>query len=566
MTEESRIYWVAGAIGAAALGALWLTGALSAAILGSGWTPIRLDQLLIAALRLPSHLGDPRAAWPRGIRAALPGALGFYSVGTALLAALVALALAARRLAARFGLASLLTGQPRRPPSARMASARDLRVLRVPSPQPKRLTLGRHGGSLLAAEERQSVIVLAPTQTFKTTGFVIPALLEWEGPVLVTSVKNDLLNPTLARREELGEVKIFDPTQVIKGEMPRSRVTPLWAATEWQGAMRVAHWLMAAARINNSTGLPNADFWFATAEKLLGPLLYAAASDGRPIGQVVRWLDEGPQASEKEVDELLEKAGVAEAQRAWQATLNREERQRSSVYTTAEIAMGAFADPRVIEETAGADYTPGLLLDGKPNTLYLCAPRTEQGRLRPLFSMIVQELLAVVEELHAIKEKPLDPPLLLLLDEAANIAPVPDLDEVASTAAGMGVQLLSVFQDLSQIGARYGRRSATIVNNHAAKVVGSGISDPETVDYFNRMIGAAEFKQHTRTSAKRGPGSTTEGDTYRDLAPPNVLRQAEPGSAMLLYKHLPPTNIRLRPWFRERTLKRLRQASQGVRK
>jgi type IV secretory pathway TraG/TraD family ATPase VirD4 len=412
MTEESRIYWAVGAIGAAALGALWLTGALSAAILGSGWTPIRLDQLLIAALRLPSHLGEPRAAWPRGVRAALPSAIGFYSVGAALLGALAALAVAARRLAARFGLASLLTGQPRRPPSARMAGARDLRVLRVPSPQPKRLTLGRHGGSLLAAEERQSVIVLAPTQTFKTTGFVIPALLEWEGPVLVTSVKNDLLTPTLARRKELGEVKIFDPTQVIKGEMPRSRVTPLWAATEWQGAMRVAHWLMAAARINNSTGLPNADFWFATAEKLLGPLLFAAASDGRPIGQVVRWLDEGPQASEKEVDELLEKAGVAEAQRAWQATLNREERQRSSVYTTAEIAMGAFADPRVIEETAGADYTPAMLLDGKANTLYLCAPRTEQGRLRPLFSMIVQELLAVVEELHAIKEKPLATPAL----------------------------------------------------------------------------------------------------------------------------------------------------------
>jgi type IV secretion system protein VirD4 len=41
------------------------------------------------------------------------------------------------------------------------------------------------------------VIVIAPTQSHKTTGLAIPALLEWEGPVLATSVKTDLV-PTPA--------------------------------------------------------------------------------------------------------------------------------------------------------------------------------------------------------------------------------------------------------------------------------------------------------------------------------------------------------------------------------
>lgn len=561
MSEETRIYWIAGGVAATTLAILWLTGAAAGALFGSGWAPIHLDQLLFAAIRLPSHLDSPRAAWPRGVARGLPGPLGFYTSLVLVLAASAGFAWVARGCVDRLGIALPFPGQERRPPSARLASKRDLKLLRVPSPQPGRLTIGRRGGMLLATEERQSVIVFAPTQTFKTTGFAIPALLEWEGPVLATTVKNDLIADTLARRAALGEVAIFDPARAT--DMPTSRITPLWGATTWRGAVRVGGRLMSAARLGRSSGMQDADFWFAAAEKLVCPLLFAAAANGETMGTVIRWLDEGPEASDLEVTDLLQETGVAEARRQWQATLNREERQRSSIYTTAEIALAAFADPIVLEETAGADYTPSMLLDGGANTLFLSAPRMEQERLRPLFSNIVQEHLALVEALFAETEKPLDPPLLLLLDEAANIAPVPHLDQVAATVAGQGVQLLSIFQDLSQTEAVYGPRASSIVNNHAAKFVGSGISDPKTTRFFSDLIGAGMFRQQSQTAGEKGRRSTTEGETYRDLAPPTVLRESKPGTGILVYRHLRPTNISLRPWFKERKLKELRRASPG---
>jgi type IV secretion system protein VirD4 len=561
MSDENRIYWIAGAAAATVLAILWLTGAVAGALFGSGWAPIHLDQLLFAAIRLPSHLDSPRAAWPRGVARELPGPLGFYTALALVLAASAGLAWAVKACVDRLGIGLPLSFHERRPPSARMASRRDLRPLRVPSPQPGRLTLGRRGGMLLATEERQSVIVFAPTQTFKTTGFAIPALLEWEGPVLATTVKNDLIADTLARRESLGKVAIFDPARAT--DMPRSRITPLWGATTWRGAVRVGGWLMSAARLGRSSGMQDADFWFAAAEKLVCPLLFAAATNGETMATVVRWLDEGPEASEAEVTELLRESGVAEAQRQWKATLNREERQRSSIYTTAEIALAAFADPNVLEETAGADYTPSMLFDGGANTLFLSAPRMEQERLRPLFSNVVQEHLALAEALFAETEKPLDPPWLLLLDEAANIAPVPHLDQVAATVAGQGVQLLSIFQDLSQAEVIYGPRASSIVNNHAAKFVGSGIADRKTTAFFSGVIGAGQFEQKSRTAGEKGRRSTTEGETYRDLAPPSVLREAKPGTGHLVYRHLPPTNISLRPWFEERKLRELQQVSKG---
>jgi type IV secretion system protein VirD4 len=556
--DGDRVVWVGLAALVIGLAGLWATGAL-ATLLGGGWDPLPLAKLPATAVRLLSHLGDPAAAWPAGRRRAMPGAVAFWLCAVLVAAAMTLAAVGAVRAAARLGVEWPGGGSMRRAPSSRWARAAELRALRVRRPQRGRLTLGRHGRSLLAAGERQSVIVVAPTQSHKTTGLAIPALLEWDGPVLATSVKTDLLLDTLAHRESKGKVMIFDPARTTG--LPRARVTPLWGAGTWRGAMRVAHWLAGAARTGSAAGLQDADFWFAAAEKLLAPLLFAAASEGHSMGSVVRWLDEGAERSEPEVLDILRAAGVAEAARAYLATQNREERQRSSVYTTAEMIVIAFADPEVAAETAGADYSPTELLDGGANTLYLCAPLHEQERLRPLFSMIVQELLAVVYESAASTGGPLDPPLLLLLDEAANIAPIPNLDEIAATAAGQGVQLLSVFQDLAQIGARYGRRSATIVNNHRAKLIGSGISDPETLTWASRVIGTGEFDQRSRTEGEQGRRSTTQGDTYRDLAPAGVLREGFLNNAVLVYGNLPPAKIRLRPWFQEAELRRLRDAS-----
>jgi hypothetical protein len=46
---------------------------------------------------------------------------------------------------------------------------------------------------------------------------------------------------------------------------------------------------------------------------------------------------------------VLEGADEQAASRAFLATQNREERARSSIFTTAETILAAFADPRVAE-------------------------------------------------------------------------------------------------------------------------------------------------------------------------------------------------------------------------
>jgi type IV secretory pathway TraG/TraD family ATPase VirD4 len=120
----------------------------------------------------------------------MPGAVAFWLCALLVAAAMTLLAIGALRAAAHLGVELPGDGSSRRPPASRWARSSNLGRLRVRRPQPGRLTLGHHGRSLLAAGERQSVIVIAPTQSGKTTGLAIPPVLEWEGPVLATGKRS----------------------------------------------------------------------------------------------------------------------------------------------------------------------------------------------------------------------------------------------------------------------------------------------------------------------------------------------------------------------------------------
>jgi type IV secretion system protein VirD4 len=304
--------------------------------------------------------------------------------------------------------------------------------------------------------------------------------------------------------------------------------------------------------------MADAGFWYANAEKLLAPLLFAAATAGASMADVVRWLDE-----EETVEVLLalELAAVPEALRAARASLGREERQRASVYATAETVVAAFADPAVAASAARCEIDPAVLVAGASDSLYCCAPARDQERLAPVFTAIVREVLDAAFEKAATTGRPLDPPLLVVLDEAAQVAPLADLDRVVATAAGHGIQLLTVWQDLAQVESRYGSRWATVVNNHRAKLVCSGIADPVTLQHVSSLLGDEERREHSLTVGDDGRHTRTEARSVQALAPPGWLRQLPPGEAVLVYGSFPPARLGLRPFYEDPELARRARAS-----
>jgi type IV secretion system protein VirD4 len=548
LSDAAVLAVIGGLLGTA--GALWLWGGLAGAVFGSGWPHVGVGQLLEVLIRLPARLSDPARAWPAVARARLPGAAGFYGALGLLAAGVIALA----SLAAR-ATAGLRSGA-----GARWARSGELTGLRRRGTG--RLVLGRRGGRLLYAEHRHALVAFGPPQSGKSAGIAIPALLEWTGPAVASSIKTDLLTATRARREALGEVLVFDPFGLTQTES--HAWSPLHGARTWDGALEVA-WRLASAGELDHRSVEGGDFWAVAAEQRLAPLLYAAAAGGAGMDSVVRWahgqgareLDETLARITGEAKDELELAGAHAAYDAIRAFEVQAERTRTSIEATAQTLLRAYRFQRVLQSARSSEITADRVLD-RATTLYLIGDAKASKLLRPLFLALLGEIVDRAYERATLAGGALECPLLLCLDEAGNVAPLPHLAEIASTAPSHSIQLVTIFHDLSQARSRYGQQAETVVNSHRARMLLPGVADLDTLRYFAGLIGEEEARDRTHTT---GAGGTTRSTSRRrrPLIAAETLRQLPDGHALLLYGRIAPTRLRLRRWFEDRRLRRLAQ-------
>jgi type IV secretion system protein VirD4 len=544
-----NLLWLAVGTALVATVLVWVVGQVAAVLFGAHhWLPVSLAEVAKVPFHLAKHPGDPKLAWPQGVRGMLPGPIGMY---TALVLVLtVPAALAGAVLGRRLRWDRRLQRR-----GTQWAGRWRLRRLIVLAPRPGRITIGRRGGwwgrLLLAVESCHSVLCFGPAGSFKTAGLVIPAVLEWDGPVITTSIKPDVLRATLRRRLAMGEVWVYDPLGL--SGVPAAQWTPLAHCGTYTAARKVARTLAEAADVSGLRE-QDANYWTLLGAKLLGVLLFAAARSDRTMADVARWVDIQEQ---DEVTEALEQAGDAMALDAWSACKARPDNTLGSVYGTAETLLDVFADPVIAASADGCDLDVDALLEGA-NTLYLYAPANEQGRLRPLFELLVSTIITRAEELAAHHyDGMLSPRLLVCLDEAGNCAALAKLPELATTARGQGIQLVTIWHDLGQLQHRYGRRATTVLNGHRAKLFLSGQADVESLELASKLIGDQAVTHTSHTAAADGRSSSTASVSWRRMVPMEVLRQLRPREGVLLYGHLPPARVRLRAWFRNPRLRRL---------
>jgi type IV secretion system protein VirD4 len=459
---------------------------------------------------------------------------------------------------------------------ARFATRRDLRPLIVAGPVPGRFPLGVCHRRLVATEDglrgrrgsrtgdRGAVALVGPSRSGKTTA-AVAGILEWEGPAVLSSVKSDLLGATLGWRQHRGEVRVYDPTGTTPGTSS-ARWSPLRSAATTIGAQRAARSLCDAAPRSGVEG--GMDFWLAQAEIMLSGLLWVAHHAKRDMATVAEWVlsqdrpgELGPGEVKCAIDALLastnaEVAGAAaDASRSLLSIWEMEERTRASVYATAQTVVWPWADPGVARSARKPNVDLAWLLGGT-NTVYLCAPIEDQQRLAPAFGGLLNDLIKQVY-LHVSRTgRPLDPPLLVVIDEAGN-TPLRSLPEYASTLAGLGVLLVTIWQSLAQLEAAYGRQADTVLTNHLSKLFYAGLSDPASLRYVAQVLGDAEIETRSQSSdVSGGRGSIQVSTTRAALAPAHALRQMRPGDALLLHGTLPPAHVRTRPYYKDRELAR----------
>ncbi|MFC1442916.1 TraM recognition domain-containing protein [Streptacidiphilus sp. N1-10] len=499
----------------------WATGQLAGLLTHAAWPPVSFGSAFAIARQLPQHLAEPKQAWPVAARGDLPGQVGF-AVSAVLVLTLMATAAAwvirnSRRSRSVRGFAS-------HNQLARTLSAKAV-VRRGPTVRPSlrgtkmkvtdvAVSLGRTlAGLALWAIVESSVLVLAAPRQGKTSQIIIPWLHAWTGPALVTSLRGDVLDATALSRRAAGPVAVMVPTGMV--DWPDiAQWSPTSGCEDFGKAMQRAD-LMVQIGKSETSDSSGAGFFGATATSLLAGWLHAAALTGRTMDDVLTW---GFNPSIEEPIKLLANSDRAEhGVAAMMDSLYRNPGDtRANLFATVQTALTPLFAPMARATFApaagqGLDIETFLKDNG---TLYLLVGEQESRSLAPLITAFIDEFTETAKRLA--DRSPggrLDPPLGMILDEVANVSPLPHLPELLSFAGGSGIFITAIAQNMAQLRKRWGQEGADMIwGASTVKIALGGLAGKELED-FSQLAG---IYREALTTYQSGSHGTTMQTTLQD--------------------------------------------------
>ncbi|MFI8537144.1 TraM recognition domain-containing protein [Streptomyces aquilus] len=302
--------------------------------------------------------------------------------------------------------------------------------------------------------QRVEKVLVAPRETRQ--GTATQAVRDAEGPTLVVTSNPAIWSDTKDARAKLGPVHLYDPTHLCDTPA-RLHWSPTAGCEDKQTAKARAAALLTPVRPTARLDQAVSD----TAETLLRSYLHAAAIDGRTIRHVHRW-SQGTQIQDAVRILRTNPKAAPGAAGELEATLTAHPERRDIAQELTGRALSALFTVN-IREACTPNRTDALALDSfvdEGGTLYVVGesiedPRTNPGAM-PLLTALVS---SVVERGRHMAERSssgrLDPPLTLVLDDVAAVAPLPQLPELLATGADRGLPTLALLRSREQARARW---------------------------------------------------------------------------------------------------------------
>ena len=238
------------------------------------------------------------------------------------------------------------------------------------------IVLGRHRGKLLRHRTDRHLLTLAPNRAGKGVSSIMPNLLTWQGSVLVIDPKGENAIVTARRRREMGQkVHVLDPWGITGLE--GGRFNPLLALAP--DSLDLSE---DAALLADGLVLPGAkaddEFWNGEARSLLAGLLMHIVTtelpEDRHLGALRAMLTLGEQEFADLLDDMLDNhAASGLVARTARRLLQKTDRERSGVISTAQAQTHFLDSPRMTAVLGASSFDPGDLKSGGM-TIYLVLP------------------------------------------------------------------------------------------------------------------------------------------------------------------------------------------------
>ena len=434
--------------------------------------------------------------------------------------------------------------------SARFGTARDAAKWKhlAPTAPADAFTLGELAEAPKGADRRfrhdGHVLTCAPTGAGKGIGAVIPNLLTYPGSAFVLDLKGETYAVTARARREIGqEVYLIDPFGIAGG---RGQAMNWLDALDPDDPEVVSLSGALADMLVIGTGGESDPHWNDTARELLRGLLVHVATlppARRTMAELRRILTASEDDLAVTLAEMLAEPERGQSLPARTATthLNRPERERGSVLSTAIRHTAWLDDPRLCAALTRSDFSLRDLKHRKM-TIYVAIP---PDRLRACLGFVRGFIGLALDAITATPGKP-QHRVAFFLDEFGQLGRMDRLADSITLLRGYGAQLWLFVQDLSQLRAVYPRWQSFMANTTRQFF---GTADYDTARYISDALGqhTISFETENRSwHAGHGlkPGSFSGGRgehrSGRPLLTPDEVARLGPERPIIMISGEPP--------------------------
>ena len=371
--------------------------------------------------------------------------------------------------------------------------------------------IGSLRGKRLYAQQEDSELVVSQTRGGKTRSIVARRVIEAPGAVVATSTKADGVYLTWRARQVAApgsQIFSFDPLSVATGPV-RVRWNPVAGCDDFDVARRRG----AALALGSTKAMGEGNSrWFAErGAQILGYLFHAAALGDRTIADIQAWVSDP-----REAVAILERAkGLTTVRMAGALNdlmVEMAPETAAGFIGTIQGALEPLMIPAVYEMlTPGSEDSFDVeAFIASRDTLWVLSPDSE-GALAAITTMFVNDIYEVARSLSARKPGGRHVPAIsFVLDEAANIAPLPNMGSMFSEGAGRGLFMCAIFQDVHQMEARWGAVQAKTIFQQArlTDIMGSS-KDPEWNEQIAALSREFEAKRSSVSTSNQGRSIST---------------------------------------------------------
>ena len=421
---------------------------------------------------------------------------------------------------------------------------------------------GRHQSAWVVDQDGHALVIGA-TRSGKGRRIILPTIgvigANRRDSLLVTDPKGELFAHSAeflehqgyhVRRIDFREPRLglrFNPLGPVSQALHTERDWTMASQAAWD----IAHVLSGPAP---GHGDP---FWSQAQEALTAALILGIAEKApetaRHLGSVYAALIAAGQHEGKGLDDWLTTFPEGHpARMAYGSVALSTERTRTSIFTGAATALRLFADPDIAWLTATANYPLEGLAD-QPEAHFLIIPDDRSTRY-PIVTLYLTQVIQALNQRAQTDGGRLARNVHFLLDEVGNLPPIPDLDKTVTVAAGRGMRLTLVLQDLQQLKSRYRDAAGTILGNTATWVY-LITQDWETASLLSKKLG--EYTTEVKTlshahaswwrpvSMASGSAQESHALTGRPLLTPDELMRWPEGQSLVLQTRWPPARFPL---------------------